>query len=404
MSSPTTDAVAPAHVPAELIHDVDIVNDAEVLADPYLAFDRLREKGNILWSPKLGGHWIILGSNEVREAFQTPDAFVTYPTGIPPLNGFWPRKLIPQELDGDEHTRYRRLLTPLFSPNAIRPLAESIRKRTTRLIEAFRDSDEVEFIEELARPLPSEVFMDLFGLPLDQQELVTGWTRQLLHSGSAEKSAEAGQLVVGYLVELIERRSKEPTDDMLGALVTAEIDGEPLTAEELLDTSFLLFIAGLDTVTSQLGVVFRHLALHPELQREIREDPDLIPSAIEELLRVFPIVPPARTVTRTYELGGVTLEAGDTCLLAASAAARDPEVYDDPTTVEINRGGNWITAFGMGPHRCLGSHLARQELAIVLELMHELLPEFELAPDHHSAWHTAGNVWGLDKLQLRFKR
>jgi cytochrome P450 len=107
------------------VRDFDMINDAEVLADPYAAFDRLRDEGDILWSSRLGGHWIVLGSRQVREAFQRPDVFSNYPTGIPPLNEFWPRKLIPQELDGDDHLRYRRLLSPFFKPSAIRPMAES---------------------------------------------------------------------------------------------------------------------------------------------------------------------------------------------------------------------------------------------------------------------------------------
>ncbi|MFE5699511.1 cytochrome P450 [Rhodococcus koreensis] len=404
MSSPVTDVPIPAHVPAELVCDIDIVNDPDLLADPYAAFDRLREKGNILWSPKLGGHWIVLGAHEVREAFQKADTFSNYPAGIPPLNEFWPRKLIPEELDGDDHKRYRRLLTPFFSPSAIRPMADSIRARTHELISQFADRDEVEFVDAVARPLPSTVFLDLFGLPLEQADVFTDWTYQLLHSGSHEKSAEAGQNVVTYLIELIAQRRQDPKDDLLSTLTNAVVDGEPLTPDEVLDTAFLLFIAGLDTVTSQLGVVFRHLAQHPELQQQLREDPESIPAALEELLRVYPIVPPARTLTEDYTLGGVEFKTGDTILLATSAASRDPEVYDNPDVVELHRGGSWTTAFGMGPHRCLGSHLARQELTIVLELMVEMVPEFELAPGHESKWHTAGNVWGLDKLQLRFKK
>jgi cytochrome P450 len=403
MASPVTQPL-PSHVPAELVRDIDIANEAEVLADPYAAFDRLRDEGDVFWSPRLGGHWIVLGAGLVREVFQTPQVFSNYPTGVPPLNEFWPRKLIPQELDGAEHTRYRRLLSPFFSPSAIRPMAESVTRRARELIAGVADRDEIEFIGAVAAPLPSTVFLDLFGLPLAQADVFTEWTQQLLHSGDAAVAAQAGQRVVSYLLTLIDERRRSPQEDLISALTLAEVDGEPLSTEELIDTAFLLFIAGLDTVTAQLGVVVRHLARDAALQRQLRADPALIPSALEELLRLYPIVPPARTLTCDYTLGGVAMRKGDTVLVATSSASRDPKVYDNPRQLQVGRSGAWTTAFGMGPHRCLGSHLARQELTIVLQLMVEMLPEYELAPGSEPKWHTAGNVWGIDVLRLRFKR
>ena len=397
-------AALPDHVPVELVRDVDYTSDPDVLADPYAAFDRLRDEGDILWSPRLGGYWIVLGAAQVREAFQNPDVFSNYPTGVPPLNKFWPRKLIPQELDGDDHTRYRRLLSPFFSPSAIRPMAESVRARARDLISRVADREEIEFIDTIAVPLPSTVFLDLFGLPLEQADVFTEWTQRLLHSGDPAASAEAGHSVVEYLLGLIAERHSQPEDDLISALTTTAVDGKPLTTEELLDTAFLLFIAGLDTVTSQLGVVFNHLAKDADLQQQLRHVPATIPSALEELLRLYPIVPPARTLTRDYSLRGVPMKAGDTVLVACSAASRDPQAYANPRQMQMGRNGAWTTAFGMGPHRCLGSHLARQELAIVLELMLEMMPEFQLAPAFTPRWHTAGNVWGIDELRLRFKR
>ena len=394
----------PAHVPPELIRQVDIVNDGDVLADPWAAIDRLRQDGPILWSPELGGYWLVLGADEVREAFQQGDAFSSYPTGLPPMEGFWPRKLIPQELDGNEHHRYRRLLSPFFSPGAVRPLADSVRRRTTELIATFAEADGCEFVAELARPLPSWVFLDLFGLPVERAEAFTTWTSDLLHSNDYEISAEAGRQVVAYLVELIQKRRHEPRQDLISSLTRANIDGRPLSDDEVLDAAFLLFIAGLDTVTSQLGVVFHHLATHQNLQAALRSAPDTINDTLEELLRLYPIVPPVRTLTRDYVLGGIELKRGDTVLLATSGASRDPRAFDDPAQVHVDRTSNWTTAFGLGAHRCLGMHLARQELLIVLELMITTAPQFELAEGATPRWHTAGNVWGLDRLDLRFHR
>src|ERR1700751_4921163 len=202
MGLPTAESL-PSLLPAELVQDCDFAGDAEVLADPYLAFDRRRDDADILWSPKLGGHWIVLAAGLVREAFQTPDAFRSYPTGVPAMTEFWPRKLIPEELDGEEHTRYRRLLSPFFSPSAIRPMADSVRKRARDLISAVSNHDEIEFVRAVALPLPSSVFLDLFGLPLEQADVFTSWTEQLLHSGDPRVSASAGESVVEYLLGLI---------------------------------------------------------------------------------------------------------------------------------------------------------------------------------------------------------
>ena len=394
----------PPHIPAELVRSFDLINDPGVLADPWAAIDRLREQGPILWSPELGGFWIISGAAEVREVFQNGDAFSNYPTGVPPMTGFWPRKLNPQELDGDEHLRYRRLLSPFFSPKAIRPLAESVRRRATELITGFAGADGCEFVGQLARPLPSWVFLDLFGAPVGEAGTFAKWTADLLHSNDYDTSAAAGQQIVGYLVETIAERRRAPADDLISGLALAEVDGRPLTDEELLDMTFLLFIAGADTVSSQLGVVVHHLAVDPALQARLRSEPALASEVLDELLRLYPIVPPARTLARDHDMNGVRLRQGDTVLLASMGATRDPRAFPDPTDARIGREDNWTTAFGLGAHRCLGIHLARQELRIVLELMSGLLPPYRLAPGATWHWYTAGNVWGLDRLDLEFVR
>jgi len=404
MSQQPSAIALPEHVPAHLVREVDVVNDPDVLDEPWLALDRLRQQAHVLWSPRLGGHWLVLGSAEVREAFQHGEAFSSYPTGLPSMEGFWPRKLIPEELDGDEHQRYRRLLSPFFSPGAIRPLAASVRSRAVELIGRFADSDGCEFMEAFARPLPSTVFLDLFGAPTAQAETFTQWTYDLLHANDIAVSTETGKQIVGYLISLIAGRRRAPQQDLISGLIASSVGGRPLSDEELLDTAFLLFIAGLDTVTSQLGVVFHHLATHPNLQQSLRAAPASISDALEELLRVYPIVPPVRTLTRDYVLGGIEMKQGDKVLLGTSGASRDPAVFDNPGEVRVGRESTWTTAFGLGAHRCLGMHLARQELLISLQLMLSSIPAFELAPGARPKWHTVGNVWGLDQLQLRFRR
>jgi hypothetical protein len=394
----------PSHVPQELIRTFDHINDPAVLADPWAAIDRLRDDAPVVWSPEIGGYWIVSGADEVREVSQNGEVFSSYPVTIPPATGAWPRPLNPEELDGDEHTRYRRLLTPLFSPRAIRPLADSVRERATDLIKAFAEDPGVEFVGQLAKPLPSWVFLGIFGAPREQADVFTGWVRDLLHSTDPDVNAAAGQQLVGYLMETIAKRQAEPANDMISALTKLDVEGRPLTSEELLDIAFLLFIAGMDTITNQLGVITLHLAAHPELQESLRADPGIVDTALEELLRLNPIVSPGRTVTRDFVLNGVQLKQGETVMIANMGAARDPNVFPTPLKVKFDRNVSWTSAFGLGPHRCLGMHLARQELRIVLELMATLAPPYRLAPGASWQWTTAGNVWGLDRLELEFVR
>jgi cytochrome P450 len=393
----------PDHVPPRLVRHFDLIGDPEVLADPYGYLDRMRAQAPILYSSALGGFWMILGASEVREAFQRTDIFNTYPAGVPPMIGFWPRKLIPQELDGDEHRQYRRLLIPFFSPPAVKPMVAGITARAEQLIGQFAGDKGVEFVAAYARPLPSVVFLELFGLPPERFETFADWAWQLLHSGDAPTSQKVGRQITSYLLELIAQRRREPADDLISTLISSQMEGQQLSDDELLSACFFLFIAGLDTVTSQLGVIFYHLARHPEQQRFLRENPSSIPEALEELLRAFPIVPPARTLVRDYELGGVAMKAGETVQLYVSGASRDPSVHPDGDTVNFDRGPVWSTAFGIGPHRCLGIHLARHELAITLRLMMSMVPPFALAPHASPRWRTNGQVWGLEQLPLVFE-
>jgi cytochrome P450 len=402
MSSATSPDV-PSQAPAELTRNFDYLYDPAVLADPWAAMDRLRDDAPVMWSPELGGYWIVSGADEVREVSRNWEVFSSNPVTIPPAQK-WPRPLNPEELDGDEHDRYRRLLTPLFSPRAIRPLAESVRDRATRLITAFAGDPGCEFVDQLARPLPSSVFLGIFGAPVEQADVFTAWVRDLLHSTDENVNAAAGQTIVGYLMETIAKRQAEPAGDMISALTQMEVDGRRLTAEELLDMTFLLFIAGMDTITNQLGAITLQLATHPEQQQALRDNPGLIDDALEELLRLNPIVTPGRRVTRDYVMNGIEFKKGQMVMIANMGAARDPKAFPDPLEVKFDRDVSWTTAFGLGPHRCLGMHLARQELRIVLELMATLAPPYRLAPGATWNWITAGGVWGLDRLDLEFIR
>jgi cytochrome P450 len=311
------------------------------------------------------------------------------------------RKMIQVELDGDEHTRYRRLLTPLFSPRAIRPLEDSVRERATTIIKGFADAKTIEFVGALARPLPSWVFLDLFGAPYEQAEQFTSWVRGVLHPESAEAAQAAGGAIAGYIMQTIAEHRAQERQDLIGDLMKADFEGRPLTDEEIFDIGFLLFLGGLDTVTNQLSVMAHHLATHPAEQEALRADPGRLDAVLDELLRLKPIAQMPRRVVQEVKIGAATFKPGDTVLVSGQAMPRSEATFPNATEAKFDREQTWTAAFGMGAHRCLGIHLARLELRVVMELLITHAPPFRLADGSSFSWQPA-NIWGPDRLDLEF--
>lgn len=206
----------------------------------------------------------------------------------------------------------------------------------------------------------------------------------------------AGEAVTKYLYALVEERRAEPRDDIMSVLLAAESEGSKLTDEEIVDMAFLLFMAGLDTVTSALGLSVAYLAQHPEQRDRLVKDPELIPSAIEELLRYESIVLAARTATEDVDLGGTLIKEGDVVLLNELAADRDPRQFPDADQVIFERHPNRHLAFGAGPHRCVGSHLARLEMRVLFEQMHSRIPSYRLKEGTVATRHLTATA-GIEK-------
>jgi cytochrome P450 len=204
--------------------------------------------------------------------------------------------------------------------------------------------------------------------------------------------------VKAYFAELIDQRRQAPKDDLLTAATAWEIDGQPIPMDDLLSFCLLMFMAGLDTVSTQLSYSWYHLATHPADRQRILDDPSIIPDALEELLRAYSFVPTGRKVMSDTQLAGCPMRAGETVWLWIPAACRDPRVFEDPTTVDFDRKGNNHIAFGAGPHRCLGSHLARRELRMAYEEWHKRIPHYRLDESVELLEH--GSMFGLDALSL----
>jgi cytochrome P450 len=336
--------------------------------------------------------------------FQDYDRFTTsfdYAAG-----GDMARRMLPLELDPPDHNKYRSLLTPLFSPKAIDRLESSIRATCDRLIDEVISRGECDFMKDFARILPGTVFMELMGLPMERREEFFEWEEVFFHGGTADQRRTTGKEIEAALAQLVERRRARPEEDLMSMLVHSTFaDGSPIPYEDVMDMCWLLFIAGLDTVHAGLGHSFRYLAEHPDRRQELVADPTLVPAAVEELLRWHSWVNPARTVRNDCEFHGIQMKRGEKIGALAVIADRDPAVYENPEDVNFHREHNIHWAFGGGPHRCVGSHLARRELGIALEAWVDRIPDFRIAPDESEALRYATlGMFSLPHLPLVWDR
>ena len=297
------------------------------------------------------------------------------------------RPLIPLQVDPPQHVKYRRILDPLFAPKKMALLEDEVVALVKELVDAFAPKGSCDFHEEFAVPLPCRVFLRLMGLPLEDLELFLSVKDDIIRppgitlDEQAPYRQAAGKKVYDYFENVLTERKARPTDDMLGQIMAGEVDGERLTDEEVLDICYLFIIAGLDTVTDSLDCLFAHLAQNPEHRREIATDESIIPSAVEELLRwetPVPAVP--RVATEDMEISGCPIKAGEQVMLLLASANTDDAAQPGVDAVDLRRNPNPHLAFGGGVHRCLGSHLARNELRVALREFHRRIPEYELAP------------------------
>lgn len=297
------------------------------------------------------------------------------------------RPLIPLQIDPPEHRKYRKLLDPLFAPKQMARLEPQISALVNELMDGFEDRGSCDFTNEFAIPLPSTIFLRLFGLPLsDLPQLLEFNERTQRPEGRGTNHLEMrkanAQDVYRYFGSVIdERRGQPPGDDLLSTLLTTEVEGERLSDEEVIDISFLMILAGLDTITDTLTCSFKFLAEHPAHRRQIVDDPSVIPSAVEELLRwETPVMSIIRVAHADGEIEGCPVRQGDFVLACLGSANTDEQEFENPDVVEFTRNPNRHIAFGGGIHRCLGSHLARQELRVALREWHRRLPNYSL-PD-----------------------
>jgi cytochrome P450 len=324
------------------------------------------------------------------------------------------RKAIPLGLDGPEHTKYRRLLDPVFTVKRIAVLEPAIRNLANELIDGFVDDRAANVYYRWCQPLPSTIFISILGLPKDElasfirfkdMTLGIGVPKDATPEQMMQMRVEAVEWLQNYFNASLDAReeSGDPGDDMIGWLMTTEVEGERLTRENLLDILGLLMIAGLDTVAASLACMLSYFARHPEHRAMVTADPSLWPDAVEELMRFeSPVTDGGRIATEELTLpSGETIPAGTHMHISWSAADLDPDYFPDPLTVDFGRRPNPHIGFASGFHRCLGSHLARMELRLALEEFHTRIPDYEIAPGVELEY--SGNPRTPHNLELVWK-
>ncbi|MCA4730056.1 cytochrome P450 [Mycobacterium avium] len=372
------------------------------VAEPQPMYRALRESNPVFRSPQA----VVLSRlADIEMALKHTELFSSNMDAVDLGNV---RPLIPLQIDPPEHAKYRRILDPLFTPREMARREPLVTELVNEMIDRFAARGECDFHAEFAVPLPCTVFLQLLGLPLEDLDRFLLWKDGVIRpAGDSgfdrrhESSAGVAQQIYEYFDKAIDEHIAVPRDDVLSAMIAADVGGQPLSREELLDICFLFLIAGLDTVTDSLDCFFVYLARHPQHRRQLVERPDVLPGAVEELLRWETQVPGvARVATQDVEVGGCPISKGERVSPLLGAANTDPAEFPDPETVDFTRSPNRHRAFGGGPHRCLGSHLARMELRVALREFHRRIPDYEIKPGTQLTYTAA--LRSVESLPLVF--
>lgn len=401
-STATTAYTRPEHVPEENFLALGYEEYTQEGDDPYLAISRLHDGPGIVWCPDVQfgePGWLITRHDYVEEVFTDWESFSSDYRALEPLGISW--KLNPLEFDPPQHHYYRRILNPCFSPVQVKAMDEPVLEACNLLLDEFVARGSCEFIGEFGEKFPSHVFLDLMGMPKDKLDDFLDWERGMLREKDMAKRVEAMLSVFQYLEEFIGKQKANPTTDLFRAMLSATYNDErPLEDGELMGMVYLFYIGGLDTVYSVLGWIFRHLAGDQALQDRLRDNPDLLPRAVEEFLRAFAVASPTRRVRNDVVFHGVQMRAGEMLKPSTPAAGRDPRAYDNPHRIDIDRNPRHVT-FATGPHVCLGMHLARREIRTVLEGFLSRCRNIRIPEGERCEYHTGG-VFGVDKLPLEW--
>jgi cytochrome P450 len=392
--------------------DFDIL-DPEYVADPTPIWSELRDRCPMAHTERYGSTWLPTRYDDVAaiahdvHRFSSRDISVITPGRE--LNPEAAIMLIAPPITSDPpvHTWARRMLLPRFGPSCVDALTPITHALADALLDEFADIGHADAARDYAQHIPARVIARMLGVPLEDEDLFTGWAVSILQQGfhDIQRSAAAVLEVISYFKGKLDERERVPQnerpDDLITMLVEARHDGDPLDDPHRIGSCFLLLLAGIDTTWSSIGSSLYHLASHPEDQARLRAEPELLTTAVEELLRFYSPVTMARYVAEDTEFAGCPMKKGDKILMAFPAGNRDPEHFERPDEFVIDRPRNRHFAFGSGIHRCLGSNLARMELRVAIERFLDRIPTFELSDPDGVTW-SGGQVRGPRQVPVRW--
>lgn len=371
--------------------------------DPFPIWDELRSRCPVAHTERFEGAYFPTRYEDVRAiAYDTEnfssrrvvvrDMYVEVAMPTPPITS-----------DPPWHKSEKRILLPFFSVKAMKRLEPRARVICNELIDSFIETGHCDAAQAYSRHIPVRVIAHLLGVDEADGHLFIQWIHQILELGIRDNDVLLQGLteMTAYFQTEIDKRQNHPTDDLIGIMMRTEYEGEPWEPERVLGALRLLMIAGIDTTWSAIGACLWHLATHPEDTQRLIDEPELMPTAIEEFLRAYSPVTMAREVVGDTEISGCPIKAGNMVLLSFPAANRDPEMFDDPDKVLIDRQPNRHAAFGLGIHRCVGSNLARMEMTVAIEEWLKRIPTFSL--DGDVTW-SEGTVRGPRAVPLTFGR
>lgn len=391
--------------------DYDIF-DPRYVNDPFRIWDTLRQSCPIAHTSRWGGSWLPTTYEDVTNIARDIE---TFPSGggiavIPPTTNdpnAGPPQLLPYGVppisaDPPLHTWTRRLILPWMSPQKSASYEPMTRELCDRLIDGFVESGRADLAADYAQQIPVRVIAHILGVPTDMSDTFTGWVRDVLEFAyDAERRQRGTMGVIQFFIDALAERRENPGDDLISELLHTRIDGEPIEDSIIIGMCALMLIAGVDTTWSAIGSSIWHLASHPADRRRLVAEPELMPTAIEEFLRAYSPVTMARRLLEDVEYKGCPMKAGERVLMNFPGANRDPEVFDRPDEVILDRAINRHVAFGAGIHRCAGSNLARMELRVSIETWLARLPEFELLDPAAVTW-AGGQVRGPRSAVVTF--
>jgi cytochrome P450 len=391
--------------------------DPEVLANPYPLYRRLREEAPVYWDPYLHT-WVVTRYEDVVTVLHrfsanrtpTPEQLEAIGMGeLGPIAQMMTRQML--FMDAPAHTRLRSLASMAFTPARVEALRNHIREILDRLLTPLLRRGHLDVINHLAAPLPAIVTAEMLGVPISDCDQLKTWSADFAevlgnfqhNPDRAARTLKCVEEMTAYFREAIRELRAHPREGLINSFITAEIDGDRLTDEEIIANCVVTMVGGQETTTNLIGNGVLSLVRNPEQMQRLRDDLTLVPSAVEELLRYeSPSQQTARICPEDTELGGKLIRKGQAVIAVMAAANRDPERFNDPDRLDLARSDNRHLAFGWASHFCFGAALARIEGQLTFEALARRTSNLALASDAKVVWRDNLGLRGLKALNITF--